>query len=216
MNKQGPNGIGWCDWTWNPIVGCSPASDGCENCYAAAVSRRFGLPWGQAHFMPERLTQPATVRKPGRVFCCSMSDIAHPTVKPAWREAIYAAMRASWWHTFIILTKRPAALAHDHTPTNMWAGVTCERQARVDERLAALYCIPAARHFVSVEPMLEPVTFRHWHSQPDWVICGPETGPGARPCDWAWIEELAAESPCFFDKRKTGWTRREFPEESPR
>lgn len=42
------------------------------------------------------------------------------------------------------------------------------------------------------------------------MIAGPETGPKARPCDDAWIDALAAESPCFFDKRKE-WKRREWP-----
>ena len=32
MNKTS---IEWCDYTWNPITGCSPASEGCENCYAS-------------------------------------------------------------------------------------------------------------------------------------------------------------------------------------
>lgn len=210
MNKTK---IPWCDWTWNPIVGCSPASKGCANCYAAAISKRFHLPWGSAHFAPERLDQPAKVRKPGRVFVCSMADIGHETVKPEWREAVYAAMRAAPWHTFIILTKRPAALACDRPPANVWMGVSvCEQE----EDGCTWGVLRTRRHhedrvlFVSVEPMLEPVTFTRWHLRPDWVIAGPETGPKARRCDDAWIDALAAESPCFFDKRDK-WTRREFP-----
>jgi hypothetical protein len=36
----------------------------------------------------------------------------------------------------------------------------------------------------------------------DWVICGGESGPGARPCDLAWIRSIveqckAAGVPCF-------------------
>lgn len=27
-------GIEWTDATWNPIVGCSVVSPGCNNCYA--------------------------------------------------------------------------------------------------------------------------------------------------------------------------------------
>jgi protein gp37 len=205
--------IPWCDWTWNPIVGCSPASPGCANCYAAAISRRFHLPWGSAHFMPERLDQPARVRKPGRVFVCSMADIGHGTVKPEWREAVYEAMRAAPWHTFIILTKRPAALARDQPPVNVWMGVSvCEQ----DEDKHTWGVLQKRRHheerilFVSVEPMLGPVTFTLWGLRPDWVIAGPETGPKARRCDDAWIDALAEESPCFFDKRDQ-WARREFP-----
>ena len=61
MNKTR---IEWCDYTWNPIGGCSPVSEGCANCYAAAISRRFKMAWGSAHFMRERLGQPSKVRKP--------------------------------------------------------------------------------------------------------------------------------------------------------
>jgi len=48
--------------------------------------------------------------------------------------------------------------------------------------------------------------------KPDWVICGPENGAGARPCKPEWIEALSAESPCFFDKRPIAGVRREWPE----
>jgi hypothetical protein len=120
---------------------------------------------------------------------------------------------------------------------NVWLGVTVENQARAEERIPILLSIPAAVRFVSVEPMLGPVTLRKVrfptgviedvidtsvseYAKPligklngiDWVIAGPETGPGARECRDEWIEALARESSCFFDKRQRGhWVRREFP-----
>ena len=49
----------------------------------------------------------------------------------------------------------------------------------------------------------------------DWVIAGPETGPGKRPYDPAWIQELADQCAGagvpFFDKRPDP-IRRELPE----
>lgn len=206
MNKTK---IPWCNYTWNPIVGCSPISAGCANCYAAAISRRFGLPWGSAHFLPERLDQPSKVKKPGRVFVCSMADIGHETVRQEWRNAITDAMRAAPWHTFIVLTKRPGAWLID-LPPGTWAGVTTETQALADQRVQELVHWHIGITFASVEPMLEPISLRGI-SPLDWVIAGPETGPKARHCDDAWIDALADESPCFFDKRKN-WKRREFPE----
>lgn len=203
--------IPWCDWTWNPVVGCSPASTGCANCYAAAISRRFGLPWGQAHFMPDRLEQPARVRKSGRVFVCSMSDLGHETVRPEWRGAIYGAMAAAPWHTYIILTKRPAMWLSG-LPRGAWIGVTIEDSVarhRLDE---LNYFAPAGCvRFVSVEPMLGRISFAKWKMRPQWVIAGPETGPARRACPDEWLDELAAESPCFFDKRGGPGRRREFP-----
>jgi protein gp37 len=35
------SGIEWTDVTWNPVVGCTPVSPGCLNCYAATMSRRL-------------------------------------------------------------------------------------------------------------------------------------------------------------------------------
>lgn len=29
--------IEWTDQTWNPVVGCTPVSPGCLNCYAATI-----------------------------------------------------------------------------------------------------------------------------------------------------------------------------------
>jgi protein gp37 len=209
--------IPWCDWTWNPIVGCSAESAGCFNCYAEAISKRFHLPWGAAHFMPDRLDQPAKVRTPGRVFVCSMSDIGHETVKPDWRDAIRAYMSAAPWHTYIVLTKRPGLWLRQ-LPTTCWVGVTVESQHYIT-RWNTLYATawPGAIKFVSVEPMLGPVSFQAWpyECRPDWVIAGPETGPRARRCDDAWIDALAAKSTCFFDKRGK-WAQREWPLEDAR
>ena len=109
---------------------------------------------------------------------------------------------------------------------NVWLGVTAENQARADERIPLLLQTPAAVRFVSCEPLLGPVDFRkvpgfnrvgldlsHW-----WVICGPETGPGARPMqlDWAGMlqDQCRIARVPFFYKRGTldGVTYREYPE----
>lgn len=73
-------------------------------------------------------------------------------------------------------------------PSNVWIGATVEDQAAEDERVPDLLRIPAARRFVSVEPMLGSVDLYQWLGGGlDWVICGGESGPGARPMhpDWA-------------------------------
>jgi len=203
--------IEWCDWTWNPIVGCSPISDGCENCYAAAISRRFHLPWGKAHFIPKRLNELLGDGKPGRVFVGSMTDLGHPSVNPEWIKSIALTMRASHHRTYIVLTKRPGPWLR-LLPPSCWVGVTIENKTQYIRwvRLLAGAWPGAPVKFVSVEPMLGPVTFEWCDLKPDWVIAGPETGPKARPCASEWIDTLASESPCFFDKRG-GAKRREFP-----
>lgn len=110
----------------------------------------------------------------------------------------------------------------------VWLGVTAENQKRADERIPILLQIPAAVRFVSVEPMLSEIDMRivpcgacnhpgdvlNWpcpsckgrrFEWPDWVICGGETGPGARPMHQDWVRSLrdqcvAASVPFFFKK----------------
>ena len=87
---------------------------------------------------------------------------------------------------------------------NLWLGVTVEHPDylwRIDELLK----IPAAVRFVSVEPMLEEMNldpylnfgfvskgifYNNPHPILDWVIAGPETGPGKRECKPEWIRDL--------------------------
>jgi len=111
---------------------------------------------------------------------------------------------------------------------NCWTGVTVEDQQRANERIPVLLRIPAAVRFVSVEPMLEAVDLSPWLPSLDWVICGGETGPGARPMHRDWVRQLrgqcqAAAVPFFFkswggkaaDRLVDGQEYSEFPERRP-
>lgn len=95
---------------------------------------------------------------------------------------------------------------------NVWLGVSCEDQARADERIPLLLQTPAALRFVSAEPLLGPIRFDGWlDDEPspasllDWVIVGGESGPGARPCEVQWIRNIvhqcAAEGTVCFVKQ---------------
>ncbi len=113
--------IEWCDATWNPIVGCSRVSKGCENCYAERVAFRFkhlpkfgavikqnGHGWnGAVHFDENALLQPLKWKKPRRIFVCSMGDLFHEKVSNEWIDKVYAIMALCPQHTFMVLTKRP-------------------------------------------------------------------------------------------------------------
>jgi len=108
--------ISWTDASWNPVTGCSHVSPGCQNCYAEALSLRFGFskkPWTAPNaaenvvLHPERLEQPLRWRKPRRVFVNSMSDLFHERVPFEVIGAVFAVMAARPDHTFQVLTKRP-------------------------------------------------------------------------------------------------------------
>ena len=208
--------IEWCDYTWNPITGCSAISEGCAHCYAETLSRRFGWTWGQAVFHAKRLGDPMSAKRPSRIFVCSMGDFFHESVCPGWQVAVQEVMARCLRHTFLILTKRPdTEMIEDSDRSNIWWGVTTENQARFDERWITLAKSSAGTAFISAEPLLGPIDLTG--AMPDWVIAGPETGPGARPCNPAWIESLAAQCRAagipFFDKRPGGPCGREWPDE---
>lgn len=103
-------------------------------------------------------------------------------------------------------------------PLNVWWLASAEDQARLDERVPHLLRIPAAVRGLSLEPLLGPVDLIEcgavWagpdpddysyglEGKVDWVIVGGESGPGARPCDVAWVRSVkdqcaAASVPCF-------------------
>lgn len=213
VNADGSQG-----YTWNPIVGCSPASEGCANCYARDIARRFCVPWGNPVFHEERLDEPFRRAKPSTIFVCSMSDLFHEAAPPLGVNQILDMIEDNKRHKFILLTKRALVMRRyfaylSTVPENVIIGVTAENQARWDERVPVLMSIPARVRFVSVEPMLGPV--RLGKLRPDWVIAGPENGSKARPCNPAWIDDLAAE--CaevgipFFDKRPIAKAIRQVP-----
>ena len=75
---------------------------------------------------------------------------------------------------------------------NVHIGVSVEDQRRSDERLDLLKATPAARRFVSFEPLLEHVTADLRGI--DLAIIGGESGQRARWCSTAWVESLIGQA----------------------
>ena len=71
----------------------------------------------------------------------------------------------------------------------MWLGVTCEDRKHGFPRVDRLRNIPAAKRFLSCEPLLEDISTVDLTGI-DWVIVGGESGPGARQFDLAWARAL--------------------------
>ena len=218
--------IEWTDVTWNPVTGCSKISPGCKHCYAQRMAKRqqaMGRPRYRDGFavtlQPEMLNAPLSWRKPRNVFVNSMSDLFHDAVPLEYIKRVFAVMECADWHTFQILTKRAERLDEVASllpwPRNVWMGVTVEN-AKCTSRIAYLVKVPAAVRFLSVEPLLGPIPNLPLEGI-NWVIVGGESGPGARPMEAAWAEQIrdrcvASEIPFFFkqwggvNKKKTGRT----------
>ncbi|MEN6572066.1 MAG: phage Gp37/Gp68 family protein [Anaerolineaceae bacterium] len=223
---MGKTKIEWADRVWNPVVGCTPVSAGCAHCYAKRIYDRFyqDKPFSKVQLHRERLFQPLHWKNPGRVFVNSMSDLFHPDVPFSYIDDVFGVMTGCPKHTFMVLTKRPERMLEwskqYYLPgasgsENVWLGVTAENQKAADERIPLLLETPAAVRFVSAEPMLGPVDLSKYlfadPSRPNWarlnmlqwVICGGESGPGARPMHPDWAKSIrdqcqAAGAPFFF------------------
>lgn len=220
--------IEWATDVWNPTTGCDKVSEGCRNCYAEGIAKRF---WGERKFTDvechtDRLDAPLHWKKPRRVFVNSMSDLFHKDVPFEFVDQVFATMAWMQEHTFMVLTKRADRMeeffneagnpSRRHILPNVWLGVSVENQQAADDRIPLLLQTPVAVRFVSVEPMLSAVNVKPylygWHSDPrpvekdpgiDWMICGGETGPNARPMRPDWARSLrdqcqGANVPFFF------------------
>jgi len=186
---------------------------------------------GYMAYAHDVLFQPDKWKKPRMIFVGSMNDLFHPSI-PAHRiQAVMAIIATSRRHTFQILTKRAERMAEycseNPVPDNVWLGVTAENQQTADERIPHLLRINASVRFVSVEPMLGAVDLQPYLQYPplhdnykmsfswqewrglDWVICGGESGPNARPMhpDWARSlrDQCADSGTPFFFKQWGEW-----------
>jgi protein gp37 len=159
---------------------------------------------------PDILELPLKWRLPRTIFVNSMSDLFHQDVPDDYIEKCFDVMRRASQHTFQVLTKRPeraAKMSHSLPwPKNIWIGTSIENQDYV-WRASILSEVPAAVRFLSVEPLLGPVSGLPLNNI-QWVIVGGESGPGARPMAEPWA--LAIRDECklaavpFFFKQWGG------------
>lgn len=184
---------------------------------------------------------------PRRIFSLSLGDWLDPEVPVEWLARMLDTIRQCNQVTWQLLTKRPELwrdrieLIHDieqaapdrefgswlyrwlfvQPPENIWIGTSVENQETMVQRVPYLLGIPAAKHFVSAEPLLGPLelNYNFWldgrgrredktltepgfHKHIDWVIAGGESGRNARPCNVQWLIDIkdqceAAGVPCF-------------------
>ena len=204
--------IEWTDATWNPVTGCSKVSPGCKHCYAERLAGRLQA-MGQKNYrmgfqvtlQPEMLSHPLRWRRPRRIFVNSMSDLFHEAVPDSYITEVFSVMGRAHWHQYQVLTKRSERLrdidALLRSESNIWMGVSVESENFLD-RVDDLRRTGAHVKFLSLEPLLGPLRNLDLTGI-DWVIVGGESGPGARPLEPAWAEDLRdlslrSQVPFFF------------------
>ena len=172
-----------------------------------------------------------------RVFCASMADVFeklpadHPSagdVEDA-RARLWELVEATPSLDWLLLTKRPKNIRLMSPPSwwgqgfpeNVWVGTSVEDQATADDRIPHLLKVPARVRFLSCEPLLGPVDLcdyltptgylDRYTPEPgiEWVICGGESGPHARPMhpDWArgLRDQCQAAGVSYFFKQWGNW-----------
>ena len=240
-----PTNIEYLTHTWNPIaMRCTPIGEGCKHCWHLAMAKRLAnnpcLSSGQRNayagglpmLLEERLNDPLKRKKPARIGVQFMGDLFYKDISFPFLFNIWGVMAKARWHTFLILTKRPENMQerlswmryYGELP-NLYLGISAENQQTLDERIPILLQIPAAKRFVSLEPMLGPVDLCEDLSYPpflgpiSWVIIGGLSLPGGKVQvpDPQWIDDIVEQCdqagvPLFI-KENAGYYRHreEFP-----
>lgn len=178
--------IEWTEEVWNPTIGCTRVSAGCDNCYAIMTARiRSGHPnpkisvpfagtvhrnesgrldWtGQVNLLPDRLGLPFKWRSPKRIFVNSQSDLFHKSVPDGFIAQVWNVMAQNPHHTFQILTKNPARMRSwvtrwaDRTGDGDVDGGVLPPMPRGPEAVRATYTSGRARLFADMlDSMGEP------------------------------------------------------------
>lgn len=163
----------------------------------------------------DRLEKAVRARKP-QVFAL-WNDLFHEAVPREFIDRVFNEIGFHGiHHTFLVLTKRQHRIveyykrlqtvaSHPLNPfPNVYSGLTVCDQPEADAKIPIFLQVPGKK-FLSVEPQLEDIDLSEWvgrahhpadcgHSYAfsvfDAVLCGGETGPGARPVELDWIRSL--------------------------
>jgi protein gp37 len=180
--------IAWTDKTWSPWQGCTKVSPACDHCYAENIAdtRFHVVKWGagQPRKHTENWDSPRRWNKQAaregrtiRVFP-SMCDPFDNEVPAEWRVRFLKLIAETPHLTWLLLTKRIGNAQRmmteafrigwpEHEPMwerwpelfrNVWLGATVCNQTEFDRDYHKLRDTPAAKRFLSIEPMLGAIT----------------------------------------------------------
>lgn len=207
MNKTK---IEWTDYTWNPITGCL---HGCWYCYAKKMFTRFHRSF-EPTFHPERLDELAKLKKPSRIFVCSVADLFAKWTPSEWTEQVLNTMKKYPHHEYQLLTKESKRGLIGWDLHNYWLGITINNQSDM-WKLNHLSFTNAKIKFASFEPLLGEI--KGIPGFLDWIIIGKLTGSRKVPLQKEWVESIISEArekhiPVFV-KNNVQWCEKiqEFP-----
>lgn len=179
--------IEWCDYTWNPIIGCS---NGCEYCYAKEMNNRFKFVerWEKPEFFPDKLNEPSKLRKPSKIFVGSMCDVMGKNVSSHWIQKIIIECIMNPRHTFMFLSKQAWRYKEFTFPRNCQLGMT---MTKPNEHAYYKFAnLPNANFkFSSIEPLMADFSGFDLSAM-DLVIVGAMTGKNPIIPKREWIDSI--------------------------
>lgn len=188
---------------WNPWHGCRKISEGCRHCYVYRQDAQHGLASDEvrrtaAFDLPVRRSRDGRFRIPARetVYTCFTSDFLVEEAD-AWRAEAWEMIRFRHDLRFFFITKRIDRLAAVLPPDwgdgfdHVAVGCTVENQTEADRRLPLFLEAPLRHRIIIGAPLLGPLDLTPYlTSAIEEVSVGGESGPDARPCDYAWVRAI--------------------------
>lgn len=145
-------------------------------------------------FWPERLLDVPFTKKPLGIFTVDMGELFGDWIPDWWIEKVFKTISMHPEHRFYLLTKQPQNLAKfSPFPANCFVGVTATNDFLMQEAIIHLANISARVRFISLEPLLNRISYIDAYSSLagaiDWVIIGAQTKPAVYP-KIEWVEEI--------------------------
>ena len=178
--------VSWAKWTWNPVTGCE---HGCKFCYAREIANsqrmadvypfKFAPAFHEYRLEAPKYTPCKQSDDPteGRVFVCSMADLFGKWVPDKWITDVFNACAETPCWEYLFLTKWPKRYSMLATLPKAWFGASIIKQGdveRVTRDMTAFDVHAGITRWVSLEPMLEPITFGDL-SWCDLMVIGSQT-----------------------------------------
>lgn len=159
------------------------------------------------------LLGPLSWQEPKKIFV--LPDLFHPSLPFEFVDQVLAVTALSQMHTYLILTENVPGMQDYYlskfrwgkillaTKTlqtvmvrevsnwpfpNVWLGASIKSQEQTD-RLSDFMDIPAKVKWVRVT-LPCPINLEPFFYTINWVVCGGQTGPEAKPCHPGWVRKL--------------------------
>ena len=193
------------DLVWNPWHGCHKHSEGCQNCYAFFLDKRYGRDTNEVirnksgFDLPVKKDRAGNFKMPSgsNVRVCMASDFFIEEADE-WREDAWNIIRQRPDLMFSLLTKRAERIS-ENLPDDWGEGwdnvtfaVSCENQKRLDERMPHLLVVPAKHRWISLKPFIGEAVLDDYlaDGKVEWVLAGGENYLGCRPLHYEWVKAV--------------------------